>query len=190
MDMSATGARLERRSHTLILGGARSGKSRLAEALAATSGSEVVVIATATAGDEGMRMRIAARQARRPARWRLIEEPLALAGTLRAHARPGRLLLVDCLTLWLNNLMTHPDSRRWLAERDEFFAALADLTGQLLLVCNEAGLGIVPAGEHSRRFCDEAGWLHQELARRCDRVVFTVAGLPQLLKGTPWMPNS
>ncbi|MEW6679130.1 MAG: bifunctional adenosylcobinamide kinase/adenosylcobinamide-phosphate guanylyltransferase [Pseudomonadota bacterium] len=174
---------------TLILGGVRSGKSRLAERLAQESGMAVTYIATATAGDEEMRARIAAHQARRPAGWQLVEEPLALAKTLSAHARPDGLLLVDCLTLWLTNLLLHPDPARLNQERAELLAALQELPGALVLVSNETGLGVVPLGELSRRYCDEAGWLHQDLAQRCDRVIFTVAGLPHILKGPSWTSN-
>lgn len=174
---------------TLILGGVRSGKSRLAERLASESGLAVTYIATATVGDEEMRARIAAHQARRPPRWQLVEEPLALAKTLSAHARPDGLLLVDCLTLWLTNLLLHPDPARFAQERADLLAALPELPGALVLVSNETGLGVVPLGELSRRYCDEAGWLHQELAQQCDRVIFTVAGLPHLLKGPSWTSN-
>jgi adenosylcobinamide kinase/adenosylcobinamide-phosphate guanylyltransferase len=174
---------------TLILGGARSGKSRLAERLATDSALNVTYVATATAGDTEMQTRIAAHRARRPVHWRLVEEPLALAETLRRHARPDGLILVDCLTLWLTNLLLCPDPDRFAHERAELLAALADLPGALVLVSNETGLGVVPLGELSRRYCDEAGWLHQELAQRCDRVVFTVAGLPHVLKGAPWTSN-
>jgi adenosylcobinamide kinase/adenosylcobinamide-phosphate guanylyltransferase len=174
---------------TFILGGARSGKSRLAERLATDSGLDVTYVATATAGDAEMQARIDAHRTRRPAHWGLVEEPLALAETLCRHARPDGLILVDCLTLWLTNLLLCPDPDRFAHERAELLAALADLPGALVLVSNETGLGVVPLGELSRRYCDEAGWLHQELAQRCDRVIFTVAGLPHVLKGAPWISN-
>ncbi len=170
---------------TFILGGVRSGKSRLAERLASESGLAVTYIATATAGDAEMRARIAAHRTRRPAHWELVEEPLALAKTLRHHARPDGLLLVDCLTLWLTNLLLCTDPARFAQERADLLAVLPGLPGALVLVSNETGLGVVPLGEISRRYCDEAGWLHQELAQRCDRVIFTVAGLPHVLKGVP-----
>lgn len=174
---------------TLILGGARSGKSRLAERLAADSGLDVTYVATATAGDAEMYARIAAHRARRPVHWASVEEPLALAETLHRHARPDGLILVDCLTLWLTNLLLCPDQDRFAHERAELLAALPDLPGALVLVSNETGLGVVPLGELSRRYCDEAGWLHQDLAQQCDRVIFTVAGLPHVLKGVPWTSN-
>jgi len=166
----------------LILGGVRSGKSRLAEEHALASGLAVTLIATATADDEEMRQRILHHQQRRPEAWALVEEPLALAAVLRAHAAPERCLLVDCLTLWLTNLLCGDDPRRLEVERDALLDVLPELPGRIILVGNETSMGIVPHGELTRRFCDEAGRLHQELARRCDRVILTVAGLPLVLK--------
>lgn len=167
----------------LILGGARSGKSVLAEKLARESGLEVAYIATATAGDGEMAQRIAHHRVRRPEGWALVEEPLHLAAALRQHAAAGRCLLVDCLTLWLNNLLAEADEDLFRRERDALLAALPGLPGRILLVSNEVGMGIVPLGELSRRFCDEAGRLHQELAQVCGRVTFVAAGLPLILKG-------
>ncbi len=169
----------------LILGGARSGKSRLAERLAGESGLPVTYIATSQALDDEMSARIAHHRARRPVDWELVEEPLALAATLRALASPDRCLLVDCLTLWLTNLLMLDDAARLVAERNALLECLQGLPGRVLLVSNETGLGVVPLGEMSRRYVDEAGWLHQALAERCERVVFTVAGLPMILKGEP-----
>ena len=169
----------------LILGGARSGKSRLAERLAGDRGLPVTYIATSQPLDGEMSARIAQHRARRPAGWGLIEEPLALAAALRAQAAPDRCLLVDCLTLWLTNLLMLDDTARLAAERDALLDCVAALPGRVLLVSNETGLGVVPLGELSRRYVDEAGWLHQALAERCGRVVFTVAGLPMTLKGEP-----
>jgi adenosylcobinamide kinase/adenosylcobinamide-phosphate guanylyltransferase len=167
---------------TLILGGARSGKSALAERLAQDSGREVVYIATAEARDDEMRARIAHHRARRPAEWSCVEAPLALAAALAAHALSGRVLLVDCLTLWLSNLL-HAGDARFRMERDALLEALPDLPGDVLLVSNEVGLGVVPLGALSRRFVDESGRLHQDLAARSERVLFVVAGLPMTLKG-------
>ncbi|WP_421683827.1 bifunctional adenosylcobinamide kinase/adenosylcobinamide-phosphate guanylyltransferase [Stutzerimonas urumqiensis] len=169
----------------LILGGARSGKSRLAERLASESGLAVIYIATSQPLDTEMTRRIEQHRARRPAAWQLVEEPLALAGTLLAHAGGDRCLLVDCLTLWLTNLLLAEDPTRLAHEREALLDALATVPGRLLLVSNETGLGVVPMGELSRRYVDEAGWLHQAIAERADRVVFTVAGLPMVLKGEP-----
>ncbi len=133
----------------LILGGARSGKSRLAERLAAESGLAVSYIATAQAGDGEMGRRIAEHRARRPAHWRTLEEPLALAATLRSEAEPGRCLLVDCLTLWLTNLLLCDDPQRLDGEREALLECLGALPGRIILVSNETGLGVVPLGELS-----------------------------------------
>ncbi|UUY07939.1 bifunctional adenosylcobinamide kinase/adenosylcobinamide-phosphate guanylyltransferase [Pseudomonas sp. J452] len=167
----------------LILGGARSGKSRLAEKMAEASGLAVTYIATSQALDGEMSERIAQHRARRPAGWALVEEPLELARVLREQAGEGRCLLVDCLTLWLTNLLMLDDETRLQAERAALLDGLAGLPGRIILVSNETGLGVVPLGELTRRYVDEAGWLHQALAERSQRVVFTVAGLPMLLKG-------
>lgn len=167
----------------LILGGARSGKSRLAEKLADESGLEVVYIATSQPLDGEMNERVAKHRARRPAHWALVEEPLALARVLREQAAPGRCLLVDCLTLWLTNLLMLDDPARLAAEREALLDCVEQLPGSILLVSNETGLGVVPLGELTRRYVDEAGWLHQALAERSQRVLFTVAGLPMVLKG-------
>ena len=167
----------------LILGGARSGKSRLAEKIASESGLEVVYIATSQPLDGEMNNRVAQHRARRPAHWGLVEEPLELARVLREQAAPQRCLLVDCLTLWLTNLLMLDDSQRLDAEREALLACVSELPGRILLVSNETGLGVVPLGELTRRYVDEAGWLHQALAERSQRVLFTVAGLPMLLKG-------
>ncbi len=166
----------------LILGGARSGKSALAERLAVESGHEVIYIATAEAGDGEMAARIARHRADRPEQWHTVEEPLALAAVLRAEAGPGRLLLVDCLTLWLSNLMAAGEEC-WESERAALLELLPQLPGDIIMVSNEVGLGVVPMGELSRRFVDEAGRLHQALAPHCDEVTFVAAGLPLKLKG-------
>ncbi len=167
---------------TLILGGVRSGKSRLAERLAIESGWPVAYIATATARDDEMRTRIAAHRARRPPGWSTVEEPIALAAMLRAHARPDRCVLVDCLTLWLTNLLTAEDANALERERAALFAVLPGLPGRIILISNETNMGVTPLGEISRRYCDAAGLLHQALALCCDRVILTVAGLPMILK--------
>ena len=169
----------------LILGGARSGKSRLAEQLARQSGLAVTYIATSQALDGEMSARIQHHRQRRPSDWGLVEEPLELARALRDNAAPGRCLLVDCLTLWLTNLLMLDDDTRLAMQRDAFLETLAELPGRIILVSNETGLGVVPLGELTRRYVDEAGWLHQAVAERAERVLFTVAGLPMLLKGEP-----
>jgi adenosylcobinamide kinase/adenosylcobinamide-phosphate guanylyltransferase len=184
-------------SCTLVFGGARSGKSAYAERLAHASGKEVVVVATSRAGDAEMAARIAQHRVRRPAHWQTVEEELALAAVLRAHCAPGRLVLVDCLTLWLSNLM-FCDGRGWpdvgevaLPERfHQERAALLDLLrggveGDVVFVSNEVGMGIVPWGAVSRCFADEAGRLNQAVAAHADHAVFVAAGLPLVLKGHP-----
>jgi adenosylcobinamide kinase/adenosylcobinamide-phosphate guanylyltransferase len=165
---------------TLVLGGARSGKSRHAERLVEATGLACHYLATGTAGDAEMAARIAAHQARRGAHWTLHEEPVALAATLRRICGPDRAVLVDCLTLWLTNLM--------LAERDleeagdALVAALATCEGQVVLVSNEVGQGVVPMNAMARAFVDATGRLHQRLAEVCDRVDLVAAGLPMSLK--------
>jgi adenosylcobinamide kinase/adenosylcobinamide-phosphate guanylyltransferase len=168
---------------TLILGGARSGKSALAERLAGESG-DVVYIATALAGDEEMSARIAHHRARRPSSWLSVEDPIHLAAVLREHARPGRCLLVDCLTLWLSNLLGNPDEECFQHERHLLLDTLPTLSGEVVMVSNEVGLGIVPMGALTRRFVDEAGRLHQSIAAVSERVIFVAAGLPLVMKGT------
>ena len=168
----------------LILGGARSGKSRLAEKLAADSGCAVTYIATSQPLDGEMNERVRHHRERRPPHWALIEEPIELARVLRENARVDTCLLVDCLTLWLTNLLMLEDPQRLTEERDALLQCLGELPGEILFVSNETGMGVVPLGELTRRFVDEAGWLHQALAERCQRVVLTVAGLPLTLKGT------
>jgi len=166
----------------LILGGARSGKSRFAERLAAESGLAVSYIATSQPLDGEMTERIAHHRERRPAHWTLVEEPLQLPRVLRAQAAAERCLLVDCLTLWLTNLLMLDDAARLAEERDALLECLDGLPGRILLVSNETGLGVVPLGELTRRYVDEAGWLHQAVAERAQRVTFMVAGLPMTLK--------
>jgi len=167
----------------LILGGARSGKSRLAERLARDSGLAVTYVATSEPLDGEMAERVAQHRARRPSSWTLVEEPLQLARVLAEQAGAGRCVLVDCLTLWLTNLLLAEDRTRLAAERDALLAVLEDAPGRIILVSNETGLGVVPLGELTRRYVDEAGWLHQAVAERAERVIFTVAGLPMMLKG-------
>jgi adenosylcobinamide kinase/adenosylcobinamide-phosphate guanylyltransferase len=169
--------------HTLILGGVRSGKSRLAERLARASGLAVTYVATARPSDDEMVARIAAHRERRPADWRLVEEPLMLVDTLRREAADGRCVLVECLTLWLSNLLwaEHEDLlQRELAALPEL---LPDLPGRVIFVGNETNLGVIPMHALARRYCDLAGILHQRLAAGCGAVYFTAAGLPLALKG-------
>lgn len=164
---------------TLVLGGARSGKSAYAEALVSALG-DGLYLATAEAGDAEMTARIRAHRDRRGDRWTTVEEPLDLSGSLSRHARPGRPILVDCLTLWLANLlgagMDIDEETAHLVE------GLAGLAGPVVLVANEVGLGIVPDTPLGRAFRDHAGRLNQRVAAVADRVVFIAAGLPLVLK--------
>jgi len=183
-------------SSTLVFGGARSGKSAFAERLAQACGKEVVYLATSRAGDGEMATRIAHHRERRPLEWQTVEEELALAESLHAHCAPGRVVLVDCLTLWLSNLMfsdgrSYPDvgdielPARFHEERAALLDALdAGLAGDVIFVSNEVGMGIVPWGAISRSFADEAGRLNQAVAARVDRAVLVAAGLPLVLKGS------
>lgn len=169
---------------TLVLGGARSGKSALAERLARDSGKEVVYIATAQALDGEMAERIAHHRSRRPVEWLSVEEPLALATAVRTHAAPGRLVLVDCLTLWLSNALGIDDGLHFADEHAALLETVSVLPHDIVMVSNEVGLGITPLGALTRRFVDETGRLHQSLAAACERVVFVAAGLPLVMKGT------
>jgi adenosylcobinamide kinase / adenosylcobinamide-phosphate guanylyltransferase len=165
---------------TLVLGGARSGKSAFAEGLVLASGLEPVYVATAQALDDEMRARIDHHRRQRGDRWRLVEEPLALADALRANAAPGRAVLVDCLTLWLTNVLLA--GRDPAGEARHLAEAAGALAGPAVLVSNEVGQGVVPASALARRFVDEAGRLHQRLAAAAQEVVLVTAGLPLHLK--------
>ena len=166
---------------TLVLGGARSGKSRLAEALIRHWAGDATptYIATAEAFDDEMRARIAKHQTDRGEDWETVEAPMSLpAALMRARARP---VLVDCLTLWLSNLMLA--GRPTNGASDALITALQERQAPTVLVANEVGLGIVPDNELGRRFRDAAGYLNQAVAATADAVVFTAAGLPLVLKG-------
>ena len=165
---------------TLILGGARSGKSRHAERLIEASGLAPYYIATAEALDDDMHQRIANHQERRGPHWQTIEEPLALADVLREVNADGRAILVDCLTLWLTNLMVH--DRAIEAEVDHLMESLEGLDSAIVMVSNEVGLGVMPTNKMARDFIDHAGVLHQKLADRADLVLSTTAGIAQQLK--------
>ena len=165
----------------LILGGARSGKSAYAQQQAELSQHKVIYLATATAADAEMAARIKQHQANRPAHWQVIEEPLALAAVLQQQAAENVCILVDCLTLWLSNVLVEGDDIL-AQEKSALLNTLPQLTGHLIFVSNEVGMGIIPMGELTRRFVDEAGLLHQQLAQQCDAVTLVVAGLPHSLK--------
>ena len=167
--------------HMLVLGGARSGKSRFAEAEAMASGLAKVYVATASARDEEMRARIARHRAdRADAGWRTLEEPHALAEVLARESTPDRVLLVDCLTLWLSNVMLGNHDPATACDR--LAALMPDLAGPVILVSNEVGSGIVPDNALGRAFRDAQGRLNQRMAAACGRVVLVVAGLPLWLK--------
>ena len=166
----------------LILGGARSGKSRLAEQIAKDSGLSVIYMATAQALDEEMQQRIAHHQQQRPDHWHVYEEPIYLADRLLQLDQPDQLILVDCLTLWLSNLLLAEDQALQQLQMQKLFEVLPQLHSQIILVSNETGLGVVPMGEISRRFVDEAGRLHQTLGQLAHKVMFCVAGFPMILK--------
>jgi len=165
---------------TLVLGGARSGKSRYAESLIAAFAPPWTYVATAEAGDAEMTARIAAHRSRRGAQWRTVEVPRDLAAALKSC--PTMPVLVDCLTLWLSNLLlAHADIDAELAQLEN---ALDAMTAPAVLVANEVGYGIVPDNPLGRRFRDLQGVLNQRIAARADRVALVVAGLPLAVKGT------
>jgi len=172
----------------LVLGGVRSGKSRYAGELARELACPITLIATGTALDEEMAARIAAHRANRPAAWSVVEEPRHLAAALVAAARPREAVIVDCLTLWVTNLLCGDDQGALRRESRALIETLPALPGHCVLVANEVGLGIIPVNALARRFADEAGALHQGLAAICDRVVFMVAGLPMAVKPAAALP--
>ena len=168
---------------TLVLGGQRSGKSRLAETLIEDAAGGGLYLATAQARDGEMTDRIAAHRARRGPDWDTIEEPLDILEQIREHAAADRPVLVDCVTLWLSNLM---EAGRDVDQEAESLArGLDGLAGPVVFVSNEVGLGVIPANALAREFADAAGRVNQRLAQRADRVLFTAAGLPLVLKGRP-----
>ena len=170
----------------LILGGARSGKSRLAEQIAKDSNLTVTYVATAQVWDAEMQDRIEHHQSQRPSEWQLIEEQIYLADCLKRiddENDAEQVILVDCLTLWMSNLLLNEDQNLQCIECDKLLKMLPTLKSQIILVSNETGLGVVPMGEITRRFVDESGRLHQQLGEIADKVVFCVAGFPMALKG-------
>ncbi len=170
----------------LIIGGARSGKSCFAERQALNSDRPVIYVATAEARDAEMRERIAHHRARRPTGWRTVEEPLDLAAALVREARRDTCVLVDCLTLWLTNVLLAERE----AEIDPLPETLPTLPGRVILVSNEVGWGIVPENALARRFRDEQGRLNQRIAALADNVTLVAAGLPLVLKHTPPPPTA
>jgi adenosylcobinamide kinase/adenosylcobinamide-phosphate guanylyltransferase len=166
----------------LVLGGARSGKSAFAEQMVLSSGGAAHYIATGRAWDDEMRDRIAHHQQRRGDLWTIHEEPLALTETLKRLDQPGNMILVDCLTLWVTNLMLEEG----LSVEDAFEPLVthaANAQAQIVFVSNEVGLGIVPENRMAREFRDRAGRLHQQIAAVATDVYFIAAGLPLKMKG-------
>ena len=172
---------------TLILGGARSGKSSYAEKLAIESGRPVTYIATAQVYDDEFKQRVQHHKDRRPKNWPLIEAPYYLSHALQANNHAGSVLIVDCLTLWLAQRIcpecAPPEGVDWAQQRVAFLQLLPTLQGHIILVSNEVGMGIVPLGEINRQFQDEQGRLNQAVAALADEVFFIAAGLPLKLKG-------
>lgn len=171
---------------TLIIGGARSGKSAYAEKLASESQLPVTYIATAQVYDDEFKQRVQHHKDRRPADWALVEEPHHLTYTLMRLAKTNQCIIVDCLTLWLAQWIcpdcSPPKDYTWQSEREDFLKTLAKLDGKIILVSNEVGMGIVPLGEINRQFQDEQGRLNQAVASVANQVVFIAAGLPLKLK--------
>ncbi|MES2547929.1 MAG: bifunctional adenosylcobinamide kinase/adenosylcobinamide-phosphate guanylyltransferase [Pseudomonadota bacterium] len=172
---------------TLVLGGARSGKSSYAEQLAIASGLPVTYIATALVFDDEFGQRVGHHKARRLSHWKTVEQAHDLAISLQSHAKAGQCVIVDCLTLWLAQCIcpdcAQPQTKDWQAERDALLQVLPKLAGNVILVSNEVGMGIVPLGAINRQFQDEQGRLNQAVAQLADKVVFVAAGLPLKLKG-------
>jgi len=166
---------------TFVLGGARSGKSSFAEKLVEDSGLQPVYLATGRAFDKEMESRISIHRDRRGSEWQTVEEPLDLVGALEKHAGHDRFVLVDCLTLWITNLMMA--EQNIATETKTLIAALPKLSGPVVFVSNEVGLGIVPENRMAREFRDHAGFLHQAVASVADEVYFMAAGLPLKMKG-------
>ena len=169
--------------HVLVLGGARSGKTGFAERLALRAGSKPAYLATAEALDAEMRDRVQSHQQQRATVFATIEEPIRLSAAIAKAAKVHDAILVDCLTLWITNLIVANENVA--AAVDELLATLVETTGsRIILVSNEVGLGIVPDNAMARMFRDLAGAAHQRIAEICDDAYFVVAGLPMVLKGS------
>lgn len=174
---------------SLILGGVKSGKSRYAEnsvkdflAKHTLADDTVCLIATAQALDESMAMRIEKHKQQRPDNWSIIEEPLNLAKSIFEAEKTAKIILIDCLTLWLTNLLMLEDETKLNDEIKQFLHAVSQCEVELVIVSNETNMGIMPLGSLTRDYCDKAGSLHQALAEVCDQVTLVVAGLPLSLK--------
>jgi len=186
--MSATGAkktncRSKRNKVILVLGGARSGKSRLAGRLAEKNFKRPLYLATAEAADDEMADRIQLHKQARGSRWRCIEEPIHIARVLSDPPRECDGILLDCLTIWLSNVLLKEGEKSCARRKRELIAALKTAKRPVILVSNEVGMGIVPEHELGRKFRDLAGWLNQDVAEAAHSVVFVAAGLPLVLKG-------
>lgn len=172
---------------TLVLGGARSGKSSYAEQLAIASNLPVTYIATALVFDDEFGQRVTHHKIRRLAHWKTIEQAHDLAHALQNHTKAGECVIVDCLSLWLAQCIcpdcAQPETQEWQSERDALLQILPKLAGKVILVSNEVGMGIVPLGAINRQFQDEQGRLNQAVAQLADEVLFIAAGLPLKLKG-------
>jgi adenosylcobinamide kinase/adenosylcobinamide-phosphate guanylyltransferase len=166
----------------LVLGGVRSGKSRYAESLALNSQWPVTYISVTTPMDLEVRRRIQRYQSQHAALWDFVEEPVALASALKIHCQAERVVLVDCLTSWLSNLLMSKHPERITSEQMALIESLPKLPGMLILVSAEIGQGVMPDEPLAKRYVDLAGLLHQELASHCDQVTFLTAGLPTALK--------
>jgi adenosylcobinamide kinase/adenosylcobinamide-phosphate guanylyltransferase len=188
-------------NRTLVLGGARSGKSSYAESLAESliqlGNKQVLYIATAkpprATADSEMQARIAHHQARRNPAWKTLEVPLLIGEAIQTHSTPRRVIVIDCLTVWLSNVLfdvtkIYPEvgvidlPAAFLIQRQALLDGLSKAKGDIVLVSNEVGMGLVPMGAINRLFVDEAGRLNQAVAAVCDRVVFVAAGCPLVLK--------
>ena len=181
-----------------VVGGARSGKSRYAENLASKIATEstrqtgnhsdesaqrcVIYVATAVAGDKEMRARIDHHQQSRSDQWMLVEEPFYLSAVIENYANKGWVLIIECMTLWLSNWLCSQDSENWEIEKATFIDQLLNCNADVIIVSNEVGSGVVPIGELSREFVDQAGWLNQALAQIADEATLVVAGCPVTLR--------
>ena len=165
----------------LVVGGARSGKSRYALKAAEALSPRPVFVATATADDAAMEARIRRHRKERGAHWGLLEVPFDLASVIRS-AVPEDVMVVDCLTLWISNWLCSADPGSWPKERAAFLAALTETRSKVFLVSNEVGMGVVPMGKLTREFVDQSGWLHQDIAALADRVTLMHFGIPTLIK--------
>ncbi|MDD5677607.1 MAG: bifunctional adenosylcobinamide kinase/adenosylcobinamide-phosphate guanylyltransferase [Kiritimatiellae bacterium] len=167
-----------------ILGGARSGKSRLAQDIAARLWRRPVYLATAEILDDEMAARVRMHRRTRSRHWRCVEEPLEIARIIRRGIPGTDGILVDCLTIWLSNVLLKEGRGAFRRRRDELVVALSQARQDVIMVANEVGMGIVPEYELGRTFRDLAGWLNQAVAKEADTVVFVAAGLPLVLKGS------